>query len=232
MFKFGSDSYFVRNSPSSPKYYQKIKLIVKTDKFKIWIARHKLTKKLSFLKVHKFGSVKEVKILSGIPVFISTKKLNCISCLCLAKHTITGSLFQDFLIDRVVLSESESRFYIAEIIIALEALHSRDIPYLTLNPSQIFLDSDGHVKLIPKLQPESPLNLDLSYAPPEVVIPYAYSQKIDRNSGDWWSLGVILYRMLFGFLPFGECSSPFFMEKIINMSIEWNNIGIVFYCKD
>jgi len=38
-------------------------------------------------------------------------------------------------------------FYTAEIILALEYLHSEGIVYRDLKPENILIDSDGHVKL-------------------------------------------------------------------------------------
>lgn len=44
-------------------------------------------------------------------------------------------------------NEDRIRFYAAEIILALEYLHSRGIIYRDLKPENILLDSDGHIKL-------------------------------------------------------------------------------------
>ena len=44
-------------------------------------------------------------------------------------------------------TENEVRFYAAEIILALEYLHSYDIIYRDLKPENILLAKDGHIKL-------------------------------------------------------------------------------------
>lgn len=44
-------------------------------------------------------------------------------------------------------TESKTKFYIGEIFLAIESLHSRNIIYRDLKPENILLDSDGHIKL-------------------------------------------------------------------------------------
>ena len=45
------------------------------------------------------------------------------------------------------LTESSAMFYVSEIVLALEYLHSEGIIYRNLTPETIFLDSRGHIKL-------------------------------------------------------------------------------------
>ena len=43
--------------------------------------------------------------------------------------------------------EKKARFYIAEIILALEYIHLKNVIYRDLKPENILIDQDGHIKL-------------------------------------------------------------------------------------
>ena len=58
-----------------------------------------------------------------------------------------GELFR-ILREQKRFSEATTKFYAAEVILALEYLHGHDIAYRDLKPENILLDSDGHVKLV------------------------------------------------------------------------------------
>lgn len=46
-----------------------------------------------------------------------------------------------------VLTEDESRFYIAETILAIESVHKHNYIHRDLKPDNILLDRNGHIKL-------------------------------------------------------------------------------------
>jgi len=51
------------------------------------------------------------------------------------------------LMKRDILSEEETRFYMAETILALEQVHKLNYIHRDLKPDNILLDENGHVKL-------------------------------------------------------------------------------------
>lgn len=48
----------------------------------------------------------------------------------------------------VFISEQDSKFYLAEVILAIESLHLKGIIYRDLKPENVLIDAEGHVKLI------------------------------------------------------------------------------------
>jgi serine/threonine kinase 38 len=65
----------------------------------------------------------------------------------LAMEYLPGGDLMTLLIRKDILSEDESRFYIAESILAIESVHSLNYIHRDLKPDNILLDVRGHVKL-------------------------------------------------------------------------------------
>lgn len=51
------------------------------------------------------------------------------------------------LLKRGKFAENEAKFYIGELILAIEYLHNANILYRDLKPENIFIDQTGHIKL-------------------------------------------------------------------------------------
>ena len=58
-----------------------------------------------------------------------------------------GGDLQHHLNEREIFEEHEARFFIAEVILAIEYIHSLNVIYRDLKPENILIAADGHIKL-------------------------------------------------------------------------------------
>ena len=150
---------------------------------------------------------------------------------------LPGGDFMNLLIKKDKLTEEEAKFYIAELILAVESIHNLDCIHRDIKPDNILIDKNGHIKLSdfglakvsdtlyeknvtkdenfnPKKKTHKKLYSCVGtayYVAPEVLIKKGYGQEID-----WWSVGVIFFEMLVGYAPFCAQETKEVCFKIIN----------------
>ena len=97
-----------------------------------------------------------------------------------------------------------AKFYAANIVLALQALHEKGIVYRDLKPENILLDKNGYLKLTDlgfakKVGFERTFTVcgTLDYHAPEVIKRAGHGLQVD-----FWSLGVLIYELLVGVTPF------------------------------
>ena len=116
-----------------------------------------------------------------------------------------GELF-DYVMRNKRLAESESVRLLRQLLAGLAYCHRFNICHRDLKPENILLDQDHNIKIadfgMAALQPEGEyLRTSCGsphYAAPEIIA----SSKYRGDLADIWSVGIILYAMLNGFLPF------------------------------
>ena len=142
--------------------FEPLKMISKGAFGRVWLVKRKATNDLYAMKVinltEKF--MKNTKELENLrkedkvfglaqedfvvrAVFTFTYE----TCICFVMEYMIGGDFGDILYNYNALDEDVTRFYIAEIVLALEYLHSLGIVHRDLKPDNILLDKKGHAKL-------------------------------------------------------------------------------------
>ncbi|TIA90968.1 hypothetical protein E3P99_01300 [Wallemia hederae] len=116
-------------------------------------------------------------------------------------------------------NEARSRFYAAELLLALEHLHGFNVVYRDLKPENILLDYTGHIALcdfgLCKLNMTENETTNTFCGTPEYLAPELLLNKGYTKSVDWWTLGVLLYEMLSGLPPFYDENTNEMYRKIL-----------------
>eukprot|EP01126_Amoeba_proteus_P041381 TRINITY_DN4449_c0_g1_i13.p1 TRINITY_DN4449_c0_g1~~TRINITY_DN4449_c0_g1_i13.p1 ORF type:complete len:271 (-),score=56.61 TRINITY_DN4449_c0_g1_i13:237-1049(-) len=128
------------------------------------------------------------------------------------------------LVETKKISESQTKFYSAQIVCGLEYLHSLGIIYRDLKPENLLLKANGYIVMTDfgltkegLCHPESRTSTFCGtpeYLSPEVLRGEEYTKSVD-----WWSLGIVIYEMLTGFPPFYDDDEVSMYHKILTMEL-------------
>lgn len=132
-----------------------------------------------------------------------------------------GDLFTR-LSKEVMFTEEDVKFYLAELALALNHLHSLGIIYRDLKPENILLDEHGHIALTDFGLSKQPLDGSKTYSfcgTVEYMAPEIVNRKGHDFAADWWSFGVLMYEMLTGNLPFHGQTRQETMNQILRTKL-------------
>ncbi|KAM4847787.1 maternal embryonic leucine zipper kinase isoform X5 [Urocitellus parryii] len=136
-----------------------------------------------------------------------------------------GELF-DYIISQDRLSEEETRVVFRQIVSAVAYVHSQGYAHRDLKPENLLFDENHKLKLIdfglcakPKGNKDYHLQTccgSLAYAAPELIQGKSYL----GSEADVWSMGILLYVLMCGFLPFDDDNVMALYKKIMFIHLD------------
>ena len=105
------------------------------------------------------------------------------------------------------MEEPIARFITAELILAMQYIHSKNVLFRDLKPENILIDKDGHIRLadfgLAKKGAGSQKMVAQSFCgSPAYLAPEMLNRAGVSESGDVYQIGVVLYEMLVGIPPY------------------------------
>eukprot|EP00930_Biecheleria_cincta_P034412 TRINITY_DN23789_c0_g1_i1.p1 TRINITY_DN23789_c0_g1~~TRINITY_DN23789_c0_g1_i1.p1 ORF type:complete len:795 (+),score=100.36 TRINITY_DN23789_c0_g1_i1:97-2481(+) len=128
------------------------------------------------------------------------------NCLVLVLQYCSGGNLSDLLKREGSLPEVVVRLYMAEVLLALEHLHARQVVYRDLKPENVVIDDESHALLtdfglskegVEGLQGTRSFCGSVAYLAPEILARSGHGKAVDL-----YGLGVLLFEMLSGQPPF------------------------------
>lgn len=154
-------------------------------------------------------------------------------CFCL-EYVNGGEIFFHLSRERI-FPEDRARFYGCEIIMAIDYLHKQNVIYRDLKLENLLLDSDGHIKItdfgLCKQEITFGSKTHTFCGTPEYLAPEVLEDNDYGRSVDWWGLGVVMYEMMCGRLPFYNRDHDVLFELILMEELKFPS-GLSQYGKD
>jgi len=185
---------------------------------KKFIKMHLLEREIKIMK-----KLKHDHILPLIEVFENKENIY------LVLELVTGGELFDKIVERGNYSEKDASNIVRQILSAVQYLHSEGVVHRDLKPENLLcVDSAEKIHIYVAdfglsrvFQDREQLNTycgSPEYVAPEVLACVPYEKAVDL-----WSVGVITYILLTGFLPFYDKNHAVLFEKIQNVDYNWDD---------
>uniref|UniRef100_A0A8C3L4E5 non-specific serine/threonine protein kinase n=1 Tax=Chrysolophus pictus TaxID=9089 RepID=A0A8C3L4E5_CHRPC len=194
--------------------YRLLKTIGKGNFAKVKLARHVLTgREVSLFLKKKKKKKKKKKSLKLFEVIETEKTLYLVM-----EYASGGEVF-DYLVAHGRMKEKEARAKFRQIVSAVQYCHQKCIVHRDLKAENLLLDSDMNIKIADfGFSNEFTVGnkLDTFCGSPPYAAPELFQgKKYDGPEVDVWSLGVILYTLVSGSLPFDGQNLKELRERVL-----------------
>ena len=230
--------------------YQIQKIIGEGTFGKVKLARDIITKENVAIKILEKSKIKTNEELERINQEInSLKELNHLNIIELYEiledeknyylilEYMTGGELFSYIIKNEKLNEEITSYFLYQIIKGIQSIHDKKICHRDLKPENILLDNENQIIKIIDFGLSKKYNNNLlstqcgsiCYTAPEII----KGLKYNGLKSDIWSCGILLFAMIYGYLPFDDKNDEILYSKIINCNIEFNDIFFISsQCKD
>uniref|UniRef100_A0A8C5TXE7 non-specific serine/threonine protein kinase n=1 Tax=Malurus cyaneus samueli TaxID=2593467 RepID=A0A8C5TXE7_9PASS len=200
--------------------YRLLKTIGKGNFAKVKLARHVLTgREVSIGKKKKKKADSLVYALFGYLYIKLFEVIETEKTLYLVMEYASGGEVFDYLVAHGRMKEKEARSKFRQIVSAVQYCHQKCIVHRDLKAENLLLDSDMNIKIADfGFSNEFTVGnkLDTFCGSPPYAAPELFQgKKYDGPEVDVWSLGVILYTLVSGSLPFDGQNLKELRERVL-----------------
>lgn len=137
---------------------------------------------------------------------------------------VPGGNLHEFTAGRLPLKENDAKFYVNQIVLAIQYLHHLHVMHRDIKPENILVDATGYIKLADFGQcthqcmtgKRWTITGTPEYVSPEVIRGRGYDLTID-----WWSCGVITYELCAGHRPFRGTNVDDIFRNVVNRKYDF-----------